>query len=217
MVAVAYRNLPVNDRAVGGDQTATSSRVDRRAHRELQRAAGQSLLAVLLQQEQLRALSTLSVAGKPVLVAQNRSSPVGVSLSHSGSVVMAGITDLGEIGIDVENRKAKRSVDEIAAFAFGPRERHTVEVEGPAAFYRIWTLREAFSKAQGIGFPILVDGIDYFPEAHGLSTWQATINGRSWFFSTSELPDDYAIAVAIAPRFEGASVRAEELIPRVLL
>src|SRR5579872_2631519 len=73
----------------------------------------------------------------------------------------------------------------------------TVASGGMRAFYRIWTLREAYAKACGAGFSILVDGRDYFPDAPDAGVWQKAIDGRQRLFSTGDLPEDHAVAVAI--------------------
>ena len=218
MFAIAYRNLTVDRGDVAYDRGDNSVRFGRRKQRQLQSAAAQSLLASLLERTVSGAprQSTRNIEGKPFLVAKDGATAVEVSLSHSGSLVMAGITDLGEIGVDVEHRTAKRSIQEIATFAFGPRERRIVETSGLAGFYRIWTLREALSKARGEGFPMLADGNDYFPDAPDSGPWQTTIDGRPWLFSIDDLPNNYAAAVAIALRSDAFSVDLTQLIPHLL-
>jgi len=112
---------------------------------------------------------------------------------------MAGITDLGQIGIDVERLATKRSISEISAYAFGPREQCAVKTGGSLAFYRIWTLREALAKAKGVGFELITNGRDYFPEAPSSGTWQTTIDGSAWLFSTVELAGrGYWASLAVA-------------------
>ena len=120
-------------------------------------------------------------------------------MSHSGSLAAAAVTDIGVIGVDVEYRMSKRAISEIAAYAFGPQERQLVQSGGLAAFYRIWTLREALAKALGIGFPMLADRRDYFAGAPDLGEWQSIIDGNRWHFFAGELTGDYAVAIAMAP------------------
>ena len=47
---------------------------------------------------------------------------------------------------------------------------------------------------------MLADERDYFADAPTSGVWQAVIDGERWFFDADELPDDFAIAIAIAPR-----------------
>jgi len=225
MLAIAYRNLigqPTGpgkgiDRAV----RQVFAQADRSARRKLQHFASESLVRDLLEVESIVTSSpwplTRNRDGKPTPLASNGQSAIEVSISHSGPLALAGITNLGEIGVDVEYRISRRSVSEIAAYAFGPQEQQAVESAGPGAFYRIWTLREALAKACGIGFPMLADGRDYFPEALSSGSWQTTIDGREWLFSTGDLLGDYAFSVAIALR-SPLDVHCEaELTPRQIV
>jgi 4'-phosphopantetheinyl transferase len=190
ILAVAYRSMVVKP--------------SRRERHPIQSATTELLLADMLRL-QVGALTSSHWAlsknhdGKPTLLGTDGPSSMRVSLSHCGSFALAAITDRGEIGVDLEVRNPKRSIFQIASYAFGPREQQVVKSGGMRAFYRIWTLREAFAKARGLGFPILADGRDYFAEAPDSGIWQSTIDGVRWLFSTGDLPGDYAVAVALAP------------------
>jgi len=224
MLAIAYRNLiegPTGSLDGLNRSQRDAAHSQRRSRRQVQRAATESLLGDLLELVAGGPLSHSQVIrnqdGKPMLVNSDGQSPIEVSLSHSGPLALVGISDLGEIGVDLEFRTTRRSISEIAAFAFGPQERRMVESAGPNAFYRIWTLREALAKACGLGFPMLADGRDYFAHAHETGTWQSEIDGRRWLFSSGELPGDYAFAVAIALCSPVDADCAADLTPRQLV
>jgi 4'-phosphopantetheinyl transferase len=222
MLAIAYRNLVQGPTGSGNNidraVRAAVAHAHRSARRRVQRSATESLLGDLLECMSGRPSSCWQVTrnqdGKPTLVTSDNQSAIDVSLSHSGPRTLAGITDLGKIGVDLEHRAPRRSISEIAAYAFGPLEQRVVESGGPGAFYRIWTLREALAKACGIGFPMLTDGHDYFPEALNSDSWQTAIDGRQWLFSTGDLPDDYAFSVAIALRSPLHAYSGADLTPR---
>ncbi len=122
---------------------------------------------------------------------------IEVALSHSKMIAACAISDLGPIGIDVEYC-AERSIDEIAASVFGPRERRAVVSGGPSAFYRIWTLREALAKASGARFSILDSEHDFFANAPRTGIWPSAIGQQEWLFSTGAFPGGYAYAIAAA-------------------
>jgi 4'-phosphopantetheinyl transferase len=222
MLAVAYRNL-VGPPIGSADDANKASReefaqIDRSSRRRMQRCATESLLGDLLELMASHPSShwqlTRNRYGKPTLVTPDARSAIEVSLSHSGPLALAAITDLGEIGVDLEYRAPGRSICQIAAYAFGPQEQRVVESGGLRDFYRIWTLREALSKSCGIGFPMLADGRDYFPEAPDSGNWQSVIDGCEWLFSTGDLGGDYAVSVALALR---SPIRADcrtDLTPR---
>jgi 4'-phosphopantetheinyl transferase len=225
MLAIGYRNLIEGPTGLPDplirSQRESFARSERRSRRQVQRAAAESLLGDLLELVAAGPLSHWQVTrnqdGKPTLVNSDGQSPIEVSLSHSGPLALVGITDLGEIGVDLEFRTPKRSISEIAAYAFGSQERRMVESAGLAAFYRIWTLREALAKACGIGFPMVTDGRDYFAQAAKAGTWQSEIDGRRWLFSSGELPGDYAFAVAIALRSPFDADCGADLTPRQIM
>src|ERR1700683_3050002 len=109
MLAIAYRNLigePTGpgkgiDRAV----RQVFAQADRSARRKLQHFASESLVRDLLEVESIVTSSpwplTRNRDGKPTPLASNGQSAIEVSISHSGPLALAGITNLGEIGVDV--------------------------------------------------------------------------------------------------------------------
>ncbi len=95
--------------------------------------------------------------GKPYLV----DSPLRFSLSHSGDLALVAVAREVDLGVDVERIAPNRDVIALARRFFPPDEAAAV-VRDPSAFYRLWTRREAYLKAtglgiQGLGFPIPPD------------------------------------------------------------
>jgi len=92
--------------------------------------------------------------GKPYLVEPKPSAVFGFNLSHSGEVVVLA-TGPGEIGVDVEVQRPIPNAEKLARRFFSPTERDLVfAVEGAnrdRAFLRIWTQKEAWLKATGLG------------------------------------------------------------------
>jgi 4'-phosphopantetheinyl transferase len=77
------------------------------------------------------------------------------NLSHSRKDLLLAVGKTGPLGIDIEYAIAPAPL-EAAAVAFSPAEQHTLaaleEPERSAAFYRIWTRKEALLKGRGEGF-----------------------------------------------------------------
>jgi 4'-phosphopantetheinyl transferase len=225
MLAIAYRKQIEGSTGIlngpNRSQRDALAHSGRSSRRRVQRAAVESLLGDLLERVTGGPSSHWQVIrnqdGKPMLVNADGQSAIEASLSHSWPLALVGITDLGEIGVDLEFRTSRRSISEIAAFAFGPQERRMVESAGLAAFYRIWTLREALAKACGIGFPMLTDGRDYFAQAPKTGTWQSEIDGRQWLFSTGDLVGDYTFSIALALRSPFDADCGPDLTPRQLV
>ena len=78
---------------------------------------------------------------------------VFISLSHAGGLVAAAIADR-PVGIDVEPIRPLPRMDALAARYFSVGERDALSAMPPkereAAFFRIFTKKEAYAKANGI-------------------------------------------------------------------
>jgi len=115
--------------------------------------------------------------GSPALQARPGETMPVVSISHSGNMVAVAYGRLAALGIDVELHRRDRDIDGMAQLAFGQEERRLVGKHGPEAFYRIWTAREALSKATGRAFTQVVDQQDYFTDLQAEVT-RLVIAGR---------------------------------------
>lgn len=88
--------------------------------------------------------------GKPLLTG----GPV-FNQSHSSERVMIGVAADGRLGIDIEKIRTVRLMAEIARKNLAPDEAalflRTPERDRQRMFFRIWTCKEAFLKALGVG------------------------------------------------------------------
>lgn len=88
--------------------------------------------------------------GKPFLA----DGPV-FNQSHSSERVMIGVATGGRLGIDIEKRRTVRLMSEIAGKNFAPDEseffHRTPSPDRQRVFFKLWTCKEAFLKALGVG------------------------------------------------------------------
>ena len=134
----------------------------------------------------------IAPTGKPFLLTIHGTPGPSISLSHSGRIVSAAIApNVTALGIDVEQHKP-RDFNVIAAHAFGPAERAQVIAEGADAFYRIWTAREARSKATGGGFAAVLDNGDRVGPGIGAGDW----HWEEFYFQHRILPSSHSLTVA---------------------
>ena len=136
--------------------------------------------------------------GKPFVTLPGGQPGPPVSISHSGAMVVAALSEAGAVGVDVEQHRTHRSFDAIAGYAFGPKER-VVAGATPDDFYRIWCLREAMSKATGIGLTEAADRVDrvhQFPR-HGIQ--ESWVGEERWLLAHLTPHDGYSLAVALKP------------------
>ncbi|MDO8861113.1 4'-phosphopantetheinyl transferase superfamily protein [Haliea sp. E1-2-M8] len=118
--------------------------------------AGRILLAQLLAAELNYPPQTVAAQlsedpdGRPCLSGVN----IHCSISHSGSAVMAGFSQIGPIGVDIEQHRL-RDFQRLVAEYFHPDEYRAFALvepdQQPDWFYGLWTRKEAEAKARGEG------------------------------------------------------------------
>ena len=96
--------------------------------------------------------------GKPFALVGGLPAPVSFNVSHSGRHGLIAIAPRGRIGVDVEDRKARRDMDDDIRLLFAPGEQAGLaSAEGNGKvdlFYSLWTMKEALVKAAGVGLRI---------------------------------------------------------------
>lgn len=108
---------------------------------------------------------TCNSFGKPSLLAfEEGSHPINFNLSHSGSYAIVAISRQGQLGVDIEKICAHHDIEllvntyfsltERQMFRLLPEDVHMLE------FFRIWTRKEAFIKALGMGFSFPLSDFD---------------------------------------------------------
>ena len=101
--------------------------------------------------------------GKPCLAPHQRC--LEFNLSHSDALAVLLVGPRGALGVDVERVDPTRDVEGIARYAFAPGERQALlalgdEAARRAAFFRVWTRKEAYLKALGLGLSVPLDSFE---------------------------------------------------------
>ncbi|WP_165985122.1 4'-phosphopantetheinyl transferase superfamily protein [Streptomyces sp. YIM 98790] len=96
---------------------------------------------------------------------------VDISLSHTGDIILVGVTSRGRIGVDVEPAGRAKEVAELDRHICTPHELGAVN-EGPAGeraarLLRTWMLKEAYSKALGQGLRFSFTEFGFAPAPPG--------------------------------------------------
>jgi 4'-phosphopantetheinyl transferase len=138
--------------------------------------------------------------GKPALADGD---PLRFNLSHTHGLALCAICHDGEIGVDVEFHANSQSLLDLADHYFSEREVADLnalpEAQRGAAFFRYWTLKEAFVKARGEGLSMPLDSFSFSIQPGGeigLDTGSASDDARWWFRSLQPHPA-YTAAVAL--------------------
>lgn len=99
----------------------------------------------------------LNHRGRPELAEPFDATGIGFSVSHTAGLLAVAV-GLGELGVDVERATARRPIARIAEDFFAPPEiallESLPEAQRPPRFFDLWTLKEAYMKARGLGFAV---------------------------------------------------------------
>ena len=183
------------------------------------RGSTRSILSAYVNQAPRDLYFTYSQHGKPSIAGS--SSEIRFSVSHSGDFALVAVTRGREVGVDIEKIREDVETDKLAERFFSEAERLAIrrlaaERRVPA-FFRCWTCKEAFLKAQGVGLSRSLGSFDIEVNADRparlLATRPSGDEARKWFLYDIGAPSGYAAAVAV----EGAVtditlLRSERLI-----
>jgi 4'-phosphopantetheinyl transferase len=139
-----------------------------RARFVLGRIVARSVLGHCLQRPARDIQLTLDRSGKPV-VASPSEMTLHFNISHSGDHVLFALARNRRVGVDVEQVREAKDLNEIAARCFSKAEylrlQTIPERMRTESFYRCWTLKEAYLKARGEGLRLSPDSFDvaFFP------------------------------------------------------
>lgn len=141
--------------------------------------------------------------GKPS-IGNSIGGPLYFNLSHSGDRIALGITNIGELGVDIEQIHRSRDYCAIVDNHFSEREQFWVyatdEPERRRRFFKLWSLKEAYTKALGEGLRIPLNGfsISPLPEPRIEKTWdQDRCSGvENWSFVSYSM-ENYELALSL--------------------
>lgn len=207
------RTSPTADRFRYPDPLDEEERARRdRFHREedrdrftLGRGLVRSALAAMLGPEP-RLDFALEEFGRPFLARH----PAGpwFSIAHSGNLVVAAVSAATpRLGVDVEADDGRVDIDDLARTVCAEEERAWLERLDPQSrrfgFFGLWTLKEAYLKATGLGLQREPDrqifSLEGGPRALSLELAPGESLG-DWRFHLWRLPGGYQLAFAAPTR-----------------
>ena len=105
--------------------------------------------------------------GKPALVAQQAA--LQFNLSHSGEWLAAAVTSGVPVGVDIQAVESRSSLGRLARRYYSEPERDDLArlagEDYQAHFYRLWALKEAWTKARGGALPTALGSTSFRFEA----------------------------------------------------
>lgn len=156
-------------------------------------AAGALLHHALAEAGVIDPVFTRGPQGKPALAGRE---DVHFNLSHAGQRVLCAVSDR-PVGCDVEQIVPIEL--EVARRFFAPEEYARLLAEPTpegrqVLFYRLWTLKESFMKATGLGMALPLDAFAVDPDARPIRVRQGVCPG-DWYFREYDPGDGYRCAV----------------------
>jgi 4'-phosphopantetheinyl transferase len=144
--------------------------------------------------------------GKPELAGSQ--SRLKFNLSDSGDYFLLGVSNLSQLGVDIEKIRTVSNMDDLAETCFSSTELtpyYAAESDEDrlAAFFSGWTRKEAFIKALGLGlaFPLKDVEVTMAPlEARIVRVDGASPSADRWTLVSLEPAPGYAAAVAADSR-----------------
>jgi 4'-phosphopantetheinyl transferase len=141
--------------------------------------------------------------GKPNIDPEYHQENIRFNLSHSENLALYAITQNREIGIDVEYIRKVDKADKIVKRFFSKEEGEFYYSQPDRkknwAFFTLWTRKEAYSKARGmgIGLPTKEFDLQLVPTEVGHTNNIRTRNKESkWSLINIEIDSDYLAALA---------------------
>lgn len=192
------------------DERARADRYQARADRErfvVARGTLRSILGRYLAMRPGDVRFAYGHRGKPVIEAAMNAGGLRFNLSHSGEVVLVGVTQDRDLGVDVELLRP-REEDALAARFFSPRENAGLRAlparDRRTAFYACWTRKEAYVKAKGDGLAIALDqfSVTVAPDqtAALLHVEGDSLEPGRWALADLNVGDAYAAALCVEGR-----------------
>jgi len=128
---------------------------------------------------------------------------VRFSVSRSGRMVLHAFASQRNVGVDVERIRERPGLLQVADRFFAPGERRTLDRlsadERLAAFFVLWTQKEAYLKALGVGLLQPLDAFELSPTIGQQRLLQPGPNGetKAWSLVAFSPAPGYAGAVAV--------------------
>jgi 4'-phosphopantetheinyl transferase len=158
----------------------------------------------------------IDAQGKPCLASHPG---LEFNLSHSANYIAIAITQGVKVGVDVECLRRRDNIAEIARRFFSAAEYQYLQHSGfaPADFYTLWTLKEAYVKALGVGLAKSLSSCSFdltaaikltddHPEAHtaAFASYQLTLDDQLSVCTLAAAPSPLALyaidaELALAP------------------
>ena len=202
-----YLDIPIEEvkelaKILAPDEQKRADRFRFPIHRKrfiVARATLRNILASYLDLDAKQIQFQYSDRGKPSLIDRN----IKFNLSHSSDLAVYGFTNNRNIGVDLEYLKDMPDAENLAKRFFSNNEYQAISSLQPSykqqAFFQIWTAKEAYLKATGVGLTGL-DDVEIVCNSQEVKI--ASINrdieaASNWYLSSFKIDRAYIAAIAV--------------------
>lgn len=158
--------------------------------------------------------------GKPALIPQSGMAPLSFNLSHTDGLVACAVTLERAIGVDVEHLDRAGLSMAVARNYFAPVEISYLETLSTElqrqALFVLWTLKEAYVKARGLGLSLSLDSFAFTLDPLSI-TFTAPLedNPQHWQFACHSPTHWHILSIAVQRRGADLPIIFREIIPLV--
>lgn len=144
--------------------------------------------------------------GRPEVLAGRDLPPIRFNISHTRGAMAFVVTATADCGIDIEAKNSQLDLGAMSSLVLGDSERimmaSTCEGDRLRLFYQLWTLKEAYLKACGLGLSRPMTTVEFDVRATSPALAESRPrDGRAWQFDQWSVGDEYLVALAVgAPR-----------------
>lgn len=159
--------------------------------------------------------------GKPCVSYPSFGKYLSFNISHTQGLIACAFSETLDIGVDTENLSRELNFSKLAQHSFAPYEVELLKqytTDNIAnQFYTIWTLKEAYIKARGMGLSIPLDSFwfNYDNESIKIQFSDRCIdNVENWQFKSVNINNSHRVSLAVNATLPIA-VTWHEVVPSV--
>ena len=157
--------------------------------------------------------------GRPELVWPELQPRVRFNISHTHGLVACALALEHDVGVDVEHIERRLEIDRLAPNVFSPGERDALLPLRDDAlrtrFFQLWTLKEAYIKARGMGLALPLREITFHLDGRARPELELAPSigddAARWWLDVRPLGAGHMLALALAA--EPQSISISELDP----
>jgi len=207
---------------LSADEMERANRFKFEKHRNRYIAGRGALRAILAQYFGMNAAAlrfSYQENGKPALTGEVAGAGIHFNLAHTEDLALVAVTRVGLVGVDVECVRPIKEMDALVERFFSSRESESFQKvsadQKPAAFFNLWTRKEAMLKATGEGITrsLSLVEVSFLPgeAARVVAISGDAKAGERWCLREMTPAKGFTAAVAI----EGGTLNIEHRTPNV--